>query len=271
MSSSANLELSDQDSLWLSKDRTHFLSRTRIALLEKIHELGSLSKAARAVRISYRTAWNAVDNMNRLSGDPLVLTATGGKHGGGSKLTSKGKELIQVYSVVEGEHEQFIHDLSRRIHDFDTYYRLIRKISMKVSSRNQFFGTIRKVKKGSVNSEIEIGIDQRTRIIAVITNESVEDLGLKRGMEAYALIKANMVIVACGMEGIKTSARNQLDGKVSRIVPGPVSAEVVIEFAPGKTVTAVITRESLRELSLKQGTEASAIFKASSVIVGVRG
>src|SRR5262245_19151763 len=169
------LEVSDaQDTFWLTKDSINFLGDRRIALLERIDELGSLSRAAHAVKISYKTAWNAISIMNQISGEPLVVTATGGKHGGGTKLTEKGKELVEVFRTVEKEHRRFVQDLSDRVQDFEHFYCLLGKISMKVSARNQFFGTIRKIKKGAVNSEIEIQIDGGLSIIAMITNESVE-------------------------------------------------------------------------------------------------
>jgi molybdate transport system regulatory protein len=267
-----NLEISEgPDSFWLNKDKIHFLGSRRIGLLEKIDELGSLSQAARAVKLSYKTAWSAINSMNQISDSPLVVTMAGGKDGGGSRVTALGKELIHVFRLVEKEHESLVQGLSKRVQDFESFYRLIGRISMKISARNQFFGKIRKVQKGAVNAEIEIVIDKQNSIIAIITNASVEELDLKKGVEAYALIKANLIILAKGMNGVKTSARNTLCGKVTRIVQGAVNSEVTIEFAAGKTVTAVITKESQREMGLRVGINACAIFKASSVIVGIRG
>jgi molybdate transport system regulatory protein len=72
-------------------------------------------------------------------------------------------------------------------------------------------------------------------------------------------------------EGLRTSARNQLWGTVSRVVPGPVNAEVTIDLAGGKTVTAVITQESVSALGIEVGGRASAVFKSSSVILSVLG
>ena len=68
---------------------------------------------------------------------------------------------------------------------------------------------------------------------------------------------------------MKLSARNQLKGKVTKIVHGPVGAEVSINVAPGVDVVSVITDSSARELGLEEGMAVYAIVKASSVMIAV--
>ena len=67
-----------------------FLGDTRIRLLEAIAKHGSISQAAKAVPLSYKAAWDAIDAMNNLAEHPLVTRVTGGRHGGGSTLTLYG-------------------------------------------------------------------------------------------------------------------------------------------------------------------------------------
>lgn len=67
---------------------------------------------------------------------------------------------------------------------------------MKTSARNQFPGTIREIVKGPVSAEVSIEVDPGLRVVAVISARSAEALGLAVGKPAYALIKANSVIVA---------------------------------------------------------------------------
>ena len=64
-------------------------------------------------------------------------------------------------------------------------------------------------------------------------------------------------------------ARNQLAGKVTRVTPGAVNSEVVLELPGGGNVAAIVTNVSAKTLGLKKGTAVTAAFKASSVIVGV--
>ncbi len=104
---------------------------------------------------------------------------------------------------------------------------------------------------------------------SIITNGSVGSLGLKEGMPAYAVIKASDVILGKGMDGLKLSARNQLDGKVTKLQAGIVSCEVVMELPSGTAVVASITLNGATELGLKDGDMVSAIVKASNVLIGV--
>lgn len=67
---------------------------------------------------------------------------------------------------------------------------------------------------------------------------------------------------------MKLSARNQLKGTVRKITEGAVNSEVVIEVAPGVLITAVVTKASVENLGLKEGSKALAVIKASNVMVG---
>ena len=82
-----------------------FLGDTRIRLLEAIDLHGSISQAAKAVPISYKAAWDAVDAMNNLADQPLVVRSTGGKNGGGTLLTNHGRKTIALYRALEAEYQ----------------------------------------------------------------------------------------------------------------------------------------------------------------------
>ena len=87
---------------WIEKGGKMFLASGRIELLENINRYKSITRAAREMGISYRNAWMLVDQMNRISGKPLVKSSVGGKKGGGSFLTEAGKSYIALfYSVCE--------------------------------------------------------------------------------------------------------------------------------------------------------------------------
>lgn len=140
---------------------------------------------------------------------------------------------------------------------------------MKTSARNQFQGKVTKVSHGAVNDEVELQIAGGEHIVAVITHESTEGLGLKVGADAFALIKASSVIIVADDEGVRFSARNRLTGSVSAVHAGAVNTEVVIALPNGGSVASIITNDSATSLGLKVGNAASAIFKASSVILAV--
>lgn len=70
-------------------------------LIAAIDATGSISAAARAMSMSYRRAWQLVDALNESFSEPVVVTATGGKRGGGASVTSFGRHLIRRYRAME--------------------------------------------------------------------------------------------------------------------------------------------------------------------------
>lgn len=140
---------------------------------------------------------------------------------------------------------------------------------MNVSARNVFSGKITALTDGAVNAEVEIGLPGGDRIVAIVTEGSVKSLGLAIGKEAVAYVKAPWVMLLTGAQNVRFSARNQLSGKVSSVQKGAVNTEVGIQLPGGITVYAVVTNEAVMELALKEGDEATALIKASHVILGV--
>lgn len=260
-----------QGALWLSMAGERFGSPQHLALLAQIDSSGSISQAARTTGISYKAAWDAIDHMNNLAGEPLVERLSGGKGGGGTRLTARGRQLVANYQTIAHEHQQFLRNLQRQASNMADDLLLLGGMSMKTSARNQFLGKVVAIKTGAVNDEVELEVADGLRLVAVVTHDSTENLGLACGVTAFALIKASSVIVGSGHDGMRLSARNQLHGRVSRLQPGAVNTEVVIELAPGSSIAAIITNGSASEMDLQVGSPACAIFKASSVIVGVPG
>ena len=239
-----------------------------LELLERIDATGSITAAASAMGMSYKAAWEAVEAINNLSEQPLVERKTGGQKGGGTTLTTYGRRVAGAYRRLEQEREEVLRKLAAVMDDFDEYYHLIRRFDMKTSARNLFLGTVKSIKLGPINAEVVMEIGGGDMLAAVITNESVNHLGLKVGAEAYALIKAPWVIVTTS-EGFKTSARNELHGTVVRCQEGAVNGEVIIELSGGKSVAAIVTNDSIKNLGLKEGVKAAALIKASHVILAV--
>jgi molybdate transport system regulatory protein len=75
----------------------------KVALLEEIERTGSISAAGRALKMSYRRAWELVEDLNRHLGRPVVSTAAGGAHGGGTRLTPAGATLVAEYRAMEAD------------------------------------------------------------------------------------------------------------------------------------------------------------------------
>lgn len=140
---------------------------------------------------------------------------------------------------------------------------------MKISARNVLEGKVQNVTPGAVNAQVTLLLASGEKIVAIITNSSVESLDLTEGKTAYAIIKASEVIVGKGVDGAKLSARNVLPGEVTNVLDGAVNSEVSISLPGGIAMVASITKESVVKLGLQSGDQVSAIVKASNVMIGV--
>ncbi|UHL65731.1 TOBE domain-containing protein [Paralcaligenes sp. KSB-10] len=244
-------------------------NQKRMALLDAIGQEGSITAAAKKIGLSYKAAWDAVDTMNNLAGEPLVLRNTGGQRGGGARLTARALELIQIYQTLNAEHQRFMAILAKAGRQSAHNLELIQHMMIQTSARNKLAASIRQIKSGAVNDEVILDLGKGYELVASITKESVQNLELAPGKRALAFIKASSVIVGLPGAGLRLSARNQLQGRISRIVNGAVNAEVCIELDQGSIIAAIVSLESVSSLNLKEGDPAIAIFKASSVMLGV--
>ena len=141
---------------------------------------------------------------------------------------------------------------------------------VKSSARNHFEGTVASIRASATNDEIALVIADGIHIVATVTRESRIELGLKTGAKAFGLVKASSIIVVTEASDVHLSARNQLAGQITKVTPGAINTEVVIEVHGSTEVVAVITNESATKLGLAIGAAATAIFKASSVVIGVK-
>lgn len=94
--------------LRLHQDEAIALGPGKVELLEALLQTGSISAAARRMKMSYRRAWLLVDTMNQCFKEPLVTTATGGKGGGGAHLTDFGQRVLLKYRAMETQAKQSI-------------------------------------------------------------------------------------------------------------------------------------------------------------------
>ena len=93
---------------WLTLDGKNFLGRGRVELLQRIRETGSISKAAKTMKMSYKAAWDAVDAMNAAWGVPLVASGPAG-----SRLTLDAEQLIDAFQKAEARHAAFMTKLAQ--------------------------------------------------------------------------------------------------------------------------------------------------------------
>ncbi len=101
--------------LWIEGSRGGYLGVGKVVLLEAIADKGSISQAAKSIGMSYKRAWQLVEEMNALGDQPLVTSETGGSHGGGTRLTERGMQAIKTYRQLEQDFSDFVKNKSQSI------------------------------------------------------------------------------------------------------------------------------------------------------------
>ena len=244
------------------------VGRDRIALLEAVAAQGSITKAAQAVGLSYKAAWDALNAVNNLLPRPAVAAQTGGRNGGGAVVTEDGKALITAFHLLEERLSRAAALFSDGGTPIDPIV-LLRSLGMKTSARNAFRCTVADIRQGAVNAEVILHLTDAVTLAATITEESIRDLDIAPGQAVTALVKASFVMLATGEGRPAVSARNRIPGTVIHREDGPVSSEITLDIGGGKVLAAVVTKDGAEELKLQPGAPAWALFKASHVILAV--
>jgi molybdenum ABC transporter molybdate-binding protein len=92
--------------VWVERNGVAVLGEGRAELLAAVQQQRSITKAAKAAKISYRKAWNLIQEVNTAAGEPLVEAAVGGAAGGGASLTERGKLVLTAYEEVRRSMKQ---------------------------------------------------------------------------------------------------------------------------------------------------------------------
>lgn len=253
--------------LTMKLEQRLFADPRRISLLKQIKQTGSISQGAKLAGISYKSAWDAINEMNQLADHTLVERATGGKGGGGTLVTHYGERLIQLYDLLAKIQQKAFDVLQDDALPLDSLLASISRFSLQTSARNQLFGTVIKRHYQQVQQQIEVLLtDGKTRIKAAVTRQSAERLVLSEGKEVLILIKAPWIELTTQPETLPDSD-NQLAGTISTIEQGQAQSEVLIQLADGQTLCATVPNRDIQQQSLEQGSEVTAFFNADCVII----
>lgn len=243
-----------------------FADPRRIALLKQIEQTGSISQGAKNAGISYKSAWDAINEMNTLSEQTLVDRATGGKGGGGAILTRYGQRLIQLYDLLAQIQQKAFDVLSDDdALPLDSLLAAISRFSLQTSARNQWFGTVTGRDHDQVQQHVDILLaDGTTRLKVAITAQSGERLGLDEGKEVLVLLKAPWVNITRDANQAN-EADNQLQGAISHIARGEEQCEVLMTLPDGQVLCATVPLAEAEDLT--QGAQVTAYFNADRVII----
>lgn len=253
--------------LTLKLQQRLFADPRRIALLKQIQHTGSISQGAKLAGISYKSAWDAINEMNQLTDDTLVERATGGKGGGGAIVTRYGERLIQLYELLAQIQQKAFDVLREDALPLDSLLAAISRFSLQTSARNQLFGTVVHCDSEQVQQHVDILLaDGVTRLQAAITRGSAERLSLDEGKEVLVLIKAPWVEVTTD-ETLASHADNRLQGFVQSIQQGTEQSEVLVHLPDGQTLCATVPNSVVEHQQLAEGSEVIAFFNADRVII----
>ncbi len=171
--------------LSLSDDRNIILDQTDALLLRRISETSSLTEAAKLTEISYRNAWDRIKAVESNLGVKIVETKVGGAAGGGATLTPEGASLLRDFRKLRKYLFDVLDEREFMVH-----------ASYKLTARNRFRVEIKEVKKGEVTASVKMKVVGPASLTSIISKEAVEDLDLKEGDEAVAIIKSTEVMLA---------------------------------------------------------------------------
>ncbi len=258
-----------QARLQLHDGQQGIVEAQRLQLLHAIDQCGSINAAAKAVGISYKTAWDWVDTINNLSPQPLVLRSTGGKQGGGTRLTEHGRQMLHSLDRLQRAYDQLLADTSGLLGNPEQLRHSLRMMTMRTSARNQLLGTVVSIQHGAVNSDLLLDIGGADRLYVQITRASAETMALAAGSEVVALIKASWVTLVAGDDNIRSSAQNCLRGEVSQLLPGAVNAEVSLNLDGGRSLTAIVPLPALTQLELAPGSRVQAWINPSHILLAI--
>lgn len=232
-------------------DRLAWLFRAMSAPDVMVVEAGSQDAARRAVH-----------DLNNLAGEALAeWTGTAGAPG--IRLTARGRRLCVALLTLRVEHERL---LNRFGEAFGEDVRLLDRIAVRTSARNQFAARIASQPSGTLREEIMLELAGRRFIKVAITRESVRALGLRQGLEVVALVKAAAVELSTGGAGRISGAQNRLAGTIAHVVRDGSAAEIAVDLGSG--LTGVAIAEGPGATTAKAGQRAILSFPSDAVIIG---
>jgi len=247
----------------------------RIAILREVGSCGSISQAARAVGVSYKAAWQAVDTLTNLAGASLVARAVGGAGGGGAVLTAAGRELLAAADAMARARGEVLSRWQATPHAGPALARL----AVRTSMRNQLPCVVQRLERIGQIVRVHLALGERPApapadLVSRITRESAELLGLRPGLPVQALCKATAVRVERAGAGSQAGEQSdeqgsagclRLPAKAVRVRRGASGDEVSAELAAGLQMVGFAAPAS----GLRSGNRIALILEENAVVLAL--
>lgn len=248
-------------SLNIHLNQTLFADPRRIALLEAIAETGSISQGAKLTGISYKTAWDAINQMNQLADQQVVGRHAGGKGGGGTYITAYGQRLLKLYHLLVQVQQKAFDVLQEENLPLDSLLAAIARFSLQTSARNQLFGTILAQQDDDLSERVTVLLsDRQTQVQVAITRHSSERLQLSPGKEVLVLIKAPWLEVSAA----PSPYGNTFPVTLSQVLHGEHGCELLMTLSNGEQLCAALPAESA---DWRPGQSAWATFRPENALL----
>ena len=251
---------------WFTKEGQSFLGSGRVELLQLIDTTGSINAAAKTMKMSYKAAWERINSMNALADHPLIDRTTGGKGGGGTKLTPYARELIATFHRFNELHRQFIDRFSEAGNDPQRLARILSRTFLTTSARNQLPATLTKIDTNGLHSTLTLTLAGGDILRSTITAKSVENMGLSVGCDLYAIIKSSDIHIVSALPSSDTT-NNILSGTVETLETSGDNIEIALRLEGGTILVALEKEDTLQ--SLKINTTAYATISPLHIIIGL--
>jgi molybdate transport system regulatory protein len=240
--------------LYLNHNGETFITPERIELLRSVIEQGSISAGAKGVGKSYKWAWDSVEQMNQNSNTLLVSKSSGGKGGGGARITAFAQELIAYYDDLERINQSKI---ARYQESFQNAF-----------EAGHFTNDIASTLHGRVEEIVYHGDICEVSIAygaTVLKAKCKRHLGLKEGIDIAFMVESNQIIIA--KEPVAISARNLLKGVISEINQEDKNVYLSLRLESDEVLKVLITNESLKQFELGVGVACFAYFKTYNITI----
>lgn len=202
----------------------HPLADRRLQVLKALDACGSISQAARQVGISYKAAWQAIDTLSNLAGVPVVQKSVGGAGGGGAKLTVAGQELLHAAQALQQARGAVLEQLQSPA--------AVQRLGIQTSMRNQWPCVVEQVEMAGPLAQVRVrSLHGDVRLVARITAESAQLLGLQADLQVLAMCKATAVQVLPWTKA--TAPEPHWPGKATRVTQGGWGDEVAVQVHEG--------------------------------------
>lgn len=242
------------------------LTEQRVRLLEAIEAHGSLNRAAAALPMSYKSAWDALDALNRMADAPLVVRRTGGAAGGGTRLTDEGRRIVALFRALEHTQQSVLDRLPQSeeaTSDPGDLRGWVRRLAVRSSARNQFEAEVLALRDMGGSIDVRLTLVGGETIVISVTPESASRMALSPGVRVHALIKAPWVGMALRRPRERPD-ENLLAGVVQSVQPGRTRTQVRLKTDRGLDVVASLARAPA---GLREGVRAFARFDTDSAIL----